>query len=138
MIQSFEIFERFQNIALGKLWSVFFLLINFFLWLKLLTRGQCEHYVNRVVNCLIFVLPAEECFWIHIERYDDELIEVFYRICIANHFSTSNWPNFFDTENTINQSDSRRKPLPKALLSPSYISKIESLGRNCSNSILVV
>ena len=34
MIQLFEIFERFQNIAIGKLWSV-----NFFLWLKFLTRG---------------------------------------------------------------------------------------------------
>ena len=72
MIQLFEIFERFQNIAIGKLWSVIF-----FLWLKLLTHGQCEHYVNRVVNCLIFGLPVEEYFSIHIEHYDDELIEVF-------------------------------------------------------------
>ena len=88
MIQLFEIFERFQNIAIGKLWSVF-------LWLKFLTRGQCEHYVDRVVNCLIFVLPVEECFQIHIERYGDELIEVFFGICIAEHFSNSNWAKIF-------------------------------------------
>ena len=124
MIQLFEIFERFQNIALGKLWSVFFLLINFFLWLKLLTRGQCEHYVDRVVNCLTFVLPVEECFWIHIERYDDELIEVFYRICIADHFSISNGAKFFLTQK-IRFTNPTRAKVPKAVLSPSYIGKIE-------------
>ena len=89
MIQLFEISERFQNIALGKLWSVNFLII-FLLKTKFLTHGQCEHYVNRVVNCLIFGLPVEEYFSIHIEHYGDELIEVFYGICIADHFSTSN------------------------------------------------
>ena len=60
------------------------------------TRVQYEHYEDRVVNCLIFVLPVEEYFWIHIEHCGGELIEVFHRIVIADHYFSKNARKTFD------------------------------------------
>ena len=102
---------------------------HFLLKTKFLTHGQCAHYVNRVVNCLIFGLPVEEYFWIHIEHYGDELIEVFYGICIADHFSTSNW-----AEILIQKIRLTKLTQAKVLFSPYWV----LVRRNISNSILVV
>ena len=91
MIQLFEISEWFQNKALGNIFS-----LNDLIIIVYFTRVQYEHYEDRVVNCLIFVLPVEEYFWIHIEHCGGELIEVFHRIVIADHYFSKNARKTFD------------------------------------------